>query len=207
MIVTNSTIDHNTSTGTAGGLYNAQAGVAASTMQLTNTTISANSAYTGGGFYNQTSLSGYASIMMTNVTLKDNIAAGGCLWNGSDANNLVYLKNTILADNGQGNCLGKAITSAWYSLSTDLSCVWSGVGNLVSTPAKLYPLQNNGGSTRTHLPAPSSPAVDVLSTDYPGTDQRLMARPYNLLADLGAVEREASDPLFPPVGYLPLIVR
>jgi predicted outer membrane repeat protein len=207
VIVTNSTIDHNSSAGTAGGLYN----TSDSTMQLTNVTISANTAGTeGGGIYNEEAFSSdYSVITMTNVTMKDNKSGdSGGLWNGNSTHNLVYLKNTILADNHPCNCLGRAITSAKYSLSSDTSCTLSGTGNLTNTPAKLFPLLTNGGTTRTYLPASDSPALNsVGGADYPGTDQRGLPRPQGIGADMGAVERQPSDKLQAPWLYLPLISR
>jgi hypothetical protein len=210
LIATNSTIDHNTSTGTGGGLYNASD----STLNLTNVTVSGNhAAIEGGGLYNETnfSVSDWTYITMTNVTVKDNQAAhGGGLWNGTDAHNLVYLKNTVMADSTGGNCYGKAIASAKYSWSTDTTCTLSGTGNHSNTPAGLFPLGNYGGPTKTHLPSPASPLVNgITGVDFPSTDQRGQPRPSNgALADIGAVERQSSgDPLIAPWLYLPLIKR
>lgn len=140
--------------------------------------------------------------------MKDNRAeSGGGLWNGSHANNLVYLKNTVLADNA-GNCSGKAPASARYSLSTDSSCMLSGLGNLTNTPAGLFPLMDNGGSTKTHLPSYTSFLVGgVNSLDLPLFDQRGIGRPQGLAGDIGAVERTLGDPLVAPWLYLPLIKR
>lgn len=60
------------------------------------------------------------------------------------------LTNTIVANSGNaGDCSGPA-TSGGYNLSTDanLSCQAGGT-DLVSTPAELTPLANNGGPTET----------------------------------------------------------
>jgi len=208
LIATNSTIDHNISTGTGGGLYNA----ADSTLNLTNVTISSNRAKTGGAFYNETnfSVADWTYITLTNVTAKDNIAVtGGGLWNGTDAHNLVYLKNTVFADNTAGNCYGKAITTAKYSLSTDTTCTLSGTGNQTHVAAGLFPLMNNGGQTKTHLPGPNSPLVGGVTTgvDFPAVDQRGVARPQGSAGDIGAVERQTSDRTTAPWLYLPLIKR
>lgn len=209
LIASNSTIDHNTSTGTAGGLYNAND----STLLLTNVTISGNrAAVDGGGLYNETnfSVADWTYITMTNVTIKDNVAAHGSgLWNGTDAHNFVYLKNTVIADSVGGNCYGKALTAAQYSLFTDSTCVVSsGTGNQTPTPAGLFPLMDNGGQTQTHLPGPASPLVNgVVGVDCPIVDQRGIARPQGLGCDIGAVERQAADATSAPWIYVPLLKR
>jgi hypothetical protein len=43
--------------------------------------------------------------------------------------------------------------------------------------------------------------------DFPSSDQRGVARPQGLAGDIGAVERQASDPAIAPWLYLPLIMR
>lgn len=111
-------------------------------------------------------------------------------------------------DNASGNCAGKAFTSAKYSLSTDSTCRLSGTGNHTHLAAQLFPLLNNGSTIKTHLPAPSSPLVDGVSgVDFPSTDQRGVPRPQGLASDIGAVERQSSDPLIAPWIYMPLILR
>ncbi len=209
VIATASTIDHNTTTGHGGGLFNE----ATSTSNLTNVTLSGNSAAVdGGGIYNEpTIINGDVSVItLLNVTLKDNRASndGGGFFNATNVGNTVYLTNTVIADSLPQNCVGKAFTSAKYSLSTDTTCTLSGTGNHTHTPADLFPLANNGGPTQTHMPGPASPLVNgITGTDFPLTDQRGVARPQGLGADIGAVERQASDPLIAPWVYLPFIKR
>ncbi len=207
LIAGSSTIDSNISSGTGGGIYNDFS----STVSLTNVTISANRAYTeGGGLYSRESFSSNATtVNLTNVTFKDNRAAsGGGVWNGNTAYNFMNVKNTILADGSPNNCAGKAFTSVKYSLSTDLSCPFSGATNLMNLPARLFPLQSNGGLTRTHLPGPLSPAVNGVSgVDFPTSDQRGILRPQGGFADIGAVERQPADPAVAPWLYLPHLVR
>ena len=207
LIASNSTIDHNTTTGHGGGIYNDTNSI----VDLTNVTLSANTAaIDGGGIHNEASFStDVTTISMTNVTLKDNQADNGAgVFNGNTVFNFVYLKNTIIADSSGHNCAGKVFTSARYSLSSDTTCNLVGTGNLNNVKAQLFPLLNNGGATRTHLPAPASPVVNGVSgTDFPSTDQRGVARPQGLGADMGAVERQLSDPVIAPWVYLPLALR
>jgi len=206
LIVDNSTLDHNSSSQQGGGIYNESDSIS----NLTNATLSANVAITGGGIYNEAGFVDPAIITLTNVTLKDNRAtAGGGIFNANDPLDFFFLKNTIIADSPSGgNCKGKAFTSSKYSLSSDMTCALAGAGNHNNTPAQLLALANVGGPTKTHLPKPTSPAVDgVGGSDCPGTDQRGFGRPVGASCDIGSVERQLSDPAVVPILYLPLIVR
>ena len=198
------TINNNTATSLGGGFYNE--GLAS----LTNATLSANTAITGGGVYNKP-FANQAYITLTNVTLKDNGAAdGGNLYNYNDPNTAVYLKNTILADSvSGGDCKGKNITSAKYSIGSDGTCVLPGTGNQNNVNPLLTYLANNGGSTKTHLPQIGSPAINgVVGSDCPSVDQRGVSRPQpGGSCDIGSVERAPSDPPYPIGAYLPFIRR
>jgi hypothetical protein len=197
------TLNSNTATSLGGGFYNE--GLA----YLTNATLSANTAITGGAIYNRP-YANQAFITLTNVTVKDNSATdGGGLYNYNDANAAVYLKNTILADSlSGGNCKGKNIASAKYSISSDSTCILPGTGNHTNLDPLLTYLANNGGWTKTHLPKINSPAVDgVVGSDCPSVDQRGVARPQGASCDIGAVERASNDPPYPIAAYLPIVIR
>jgi hypothetical protein len=65
----------------------------------------------------------------------------------------------------------------------------------------LGPLADNGGPTRTRLPAAAGPGVDAIPAGTAGlcdgttaTDQRGLPRPVGGSCDVGAVERQAADP-------------
>jgi hypothetical protein len=197
------TINNNTATRLGGGFYNE--GLA----YVTNATLSANTAITGGAVYNKP-FANQAYITLTNVTAKDNSAAdGGGLYNFNDPNAAVYLKNTILADSlSGGNCKGKNITSAKYSISSDGTCPLPGTGNQINLDPLLTYLAYNGGWTKTHLPQTGSPAVDgVVGSDCPSFDQRGVGRPQGGSCDIGSVERALGDPLYPVGAYLPILLR
>jgi len=68
-------------------------------------------------------------------------------------------------------------------------------GNVQADP-ELGPLADNGGRTLTHLPAPTSPAVNIHSRHF-GEDQRNANRP-PVQSDAGAVELGATVPDPPP---------
>ncbi|CAG0935802.1 putative outer membrane protein PmpB [Thermoflexales bacterium] len=190
-----------------GGIHNDN-----SQLQLINVTVSGNQATSeGGGIYNDSaSASSPSVITLTNTTLKDNGAVqGGNFFNSNDPDTHAYLKNSVLADStSAGSCSGKAFASAKYSLSSDLTCSLSGTGNQNGVAAKLNPLGFVGGSTKVHLPLPDSPLVDmVVGSDYPANDQRGVIRSQGLGADTGSVERQASDPIYGLLVYLPLVIK
>jgi hypothetical protein len=62
-------------------------------------------------------------------------------------------------------------------------------------------LQNNGGSTETHLPLNASAAIDSAdNVGCPALDQRGYARPYNLVCDIGSVEAHFPEMPTPPTA-------
>jgi hypothetical protein len=107
------------------------------------------------------------------------------------------MKNTIVANNPSGNCLGTVISHG-HNLSDDASCSFSGPGDLNNTPAGLDPLglKDNGGPTQTIALLPTSPAVDAIPLSFCtavdgtriATDQRGIPRPQGLACDMGAYE-------------------
>jgi len=68
------------------------------------------------------------------------------------------------------------------------SLITCGDGNSTADPL-LGPLQDNGGFTQTHLPAPGSPAIDAGDpANCDGVDQRGVPRPQGARCDIGSVE-------------------
>lgn len=174
-----------------------------SQLRITNTTFSGNWATEeGGGIYAERSTS-TSQFTLTNVTLKDNSAvSGGSIYiefdsGGSKAAG--HLRNTVLADPaGGGNCAGKPIGVAVYSLSTDYTCPLSGLSATNKpdgTPAQLGGLGLNGGWNRSHMPITGSVLIDgVTGAIGPIVDQRGASRPQGLGFDIGAVEFGVSVP-------------
>ena len=84
----------------------------------------------------------------------------------------------------------------------------AGANNIAGDPdPMLGALENNGGSTKTHLPQAGSPLIDAgdplfgvepSAAAYPTTDQRGQARVYNSVIDIGAVE--VGPATLPPTG-------
>ena len=170
-----------------GGIKNEGGG----TANLTNVTLSGNSASYGGGIFNSD-----ATATLNNVTLSGNSAGaalGGGIYN-SGSNTHLILQNVVVANSPTGgNCkFTTAPDSSQFNLCSDNTCNFGpgrdNVANLL-----LGPLADNGGPTKTHLPAAGSAVIDFgTATNAPPRDQRGYLRVG--ATDVGAVE----------VGALPL---
>ncbi len=121
------------------------------------------------------------------------------------ANNLT--QNFFLDGDATLQSLGHNLDSDGSSGLTD------GVnGDLVGTAgtpleARLGPLQDNGGPTRTHALLPGSPALDAgVGVDVNGntvaTDQRGLPRPQGAACDIGAFENQPPDLRCPTAKYV-----
>jgi CSLREA domain-containing protein len=144
----------------------------------------------GGGLYNE------GAFDMTHTLVGDNRASGA----GPDCDGRYEL---------MGYNLIEYRTDCWTTPTIG--------NNIFDQDPVLAPLGNNGGTTDTHLPLPSSPALDggdVTCNDRTGSpqtlDQRAFTRPMdgsgdgNVLCDIGALEVQAYDPVF---IHLPLVLR
>jgi CSLREA domain-containing protein len=165
-------------------------------LQITNSTISGNSAGAdGGGVYYYGYAEGGSQASLINVTLANNSAAGGALANVYSAG-AVGITNTIIANSSGGSCLNLGTLFGIDNLVDDITCIngsnvpgWLGaVTNLVAS------LANNGGSTLTHALMAGSNAIDAATTcvDAEGNpltrDQIATLRPQGVRCDVGALE-------------------
>jgi hypothetical protein len=156
LTVTNSLITNNQGTGTSGGIYNKNGGVA----HLTNSTISGNRTdSTGGGIYN----SG-GTINITNSTVSGNSAnTGGGIYNASgtvNVRNTIIANNTA----STAPDISGTVNSLGYNLirnTTGTTITGNTTGNITGVDPKLSALRNNGGVTPTHALLPTSPAIDA----------------------------------------------
>lgn len=151
--------------GYAGGIH---ASNPASSMVITNSTISGNSAtvFVGGIF-------SFAPLSISNSTVAFNsTSADAMTLHGHDyaagvhvQNTTANLQSTIIANNTFDSCSGKFLSdlsglNATIVGSNDLimGSTVAPPGSLTTDP-QLSPLAFNGGPTATHQPGPASPAI------------------------------------------------
>jgi hypothetical protein len=111
----------------------------------------------------------------------------------------VAVRGSILESTADA-CLAGGFLSGGHNLVSDDSCGFAATGDQEMVDALLGPLADNGGPTLTHLPSPVSPAVGAVPDGTAGictggrTDQRGVVRPQGVGCDVGAIERQVSDP-------------
>lgn len=173
-------------------------------MQISNSTISGNTASYGGGLASSGYDARYVTVIIGNSTFSGNSAdhVGGSIYNVghiAQVSAIVILTNTILNSGPLGGnifCDSASILSLGYNLSND-NCggFLTRPGDQVNTDAMLGPLQDNGGPTLTHALLPGSPAInagDLSFTPPPLYDQRGPGfdRIVNGRIDIGSVEMQ-----------------
>ena len=199
---TDSTISGNTAQG-GSGIFSVD-----SPFQLANSTVSGNSSTApppnGGG-----AIALYAGAQIPaaiqSSTITGNTAAanaGGVVLAGGAA---LALQSTIVANSSGGTTVDIAsvgqvagVVTASNSLveNPGTSGVTAAGANLVGVDPVLGPLANNGGTTFTHLPLITSPAINAganptgVAFDQRGTP---FARVSGPAADIGSIERPATQ--------------
>jgi len=182
-------------------------GVLASfSASLVNSTIAGNTGITAGGI-----LIGQGTI--TNSTISGNITqdtqgnvvqnGGGIHWGMAGP---LTLNNTIVAGNQGGDINGTA--GGQGNLIGDGTGGLDPATNLLNVDPKLSPLQNAGGITPTMLLLPGSPAINhganALAVDIHGnpltSDQRGFTRILGGQVDIGAVEVDTVAPVVKSVA-------
>jgi hypothetical protein len=144
LTMTHSTVSGNTTTTDGGGIATAGGAV-----DLTNVTLSVNTADQGGG------LDCAGACTLTNVTVTSNIAPTNGDGVRQQGGGTITFVNSIVANNlsgGATECAGAAanLTSNGYNLSSDASCDFTSTGDQENTDPSLGALQDNGGPTFTH---------------------------------------------------------
>ncbi|MCC5849447.1 MAG: IPT/TIG domain-containing protein [Verrucomicrobia bacterium] len=179
-IIRNSTISGNTATDTGGGVRNAN-GV----MEITHSTITANTSNSGGGVWSWND-------NFTATRIGQSIVAGNV---GPDLSGLrsdqpfVSLGHNLVGVAGDG-----------VDFTQDFTETGDQTG--VTDPI-LGPLADNGGPTMTHALLEGSPAIAAsVVVEGLDTDQRGVARPQGDTPDIGAFERGLSPQTidFPPIA-------
>jgi len=171
-------LEHVTVTGNQGS----SAAIYGDDITLHNSTVSGN---TGSGIASGVA---YTQVLVLNSsTVAHNYPAPGVSRISSPATPIVWLINSIIANNGtpQKNCADVVgFRTDGMSISNDASC-GSGTGILVADPL-LGGLAANGGPTRTESIGHRSPAVNAgVGCDFP-YDQRYVA--HDAQCDIGAFE-------------------
>ncbi len=179
--VENSTISGNSAGMSGGGIYGS--------ATVENSTISGNSAGTsGGGIYNNSSL----DVTLSTITGNSAPSGGGIYTVGSVEVSNTILNAGALGENIFNN--GGTVTSDGYNLSSDDGGGYlTGPGDQINTDPLLGPLQDNGGPTLTHALLPGSPAIDAGDPNFsppPFNDQRGCPRVSNGRVDIGSFERQ-----------------
>ena len=112
----------------------------------------------------------------------------------ADSSAALTVTGTIVADNTSISDCNGTVTDGGYNLDSDGSCAWTRTHSISNGHAKLGPLANNTGPTKTLLPAKRSDAIDAIPTGSANCtktakDQRGVSRPQGSRCDIGAVER------------------
>ena len=222
--IRDSTIDGNSATSIGGGISTGGIGGGGpfvnASVSLSRSTVSNNSSASQGAGINlgtgklnviDSTVSGnvgvgvYTTFHSGGVTNIDSSTITANAAGGLSAGAAVDLANSIVAGNTAFDVNG-LITSQGYNLVQNTSfATISGVttGNILGQDAKLGPLSDNGGPTKTHLLLEGSPAIDAANpagqTDPDGNvltvDQRGLSRKVGPASDIGPVENQARAPL------------
>jgi len=181
LTISNTTLDHNTSTVYGGAIYN-NGGV----VTLVNATLSGNDASKGAGLSNR-----WGHLTLKNTTVYNTTGEG--IYTQDEGNSGTTLINTVIAGSTYANCGGEgtyaAIGNNWFD---DDSCVGSSSGD-----PKLDALSTESGWALS-MPASDSGLVDAGDDDTClTTDARGYRRPHGAHCDIGAVEFGATAPSTP----------
>lgn len=202
LTIVGSTVSNSVSGGEGGAIWASDL-----ELEILNSTFSGNrSADHGGGLYLIRTDAELSSVTMTDNQSTSG-SGGGVYVDGPDSD--VRVRNTLIAGNSANesspDCRGSFDSFGFNLIGDATGCTGfdssSDDTGSSSSPIDplLGPLADNGGPTRTHMPAPDSPAVDEGGipgiTDPLRVDQRGVDRPMDGNGDgtnrydIGAVER------------------
>ncbi|MEZ4332797.1 MAG: CSLREA domain-containing protein [Myxococcota bacterium] len=119
-------------------------------------TFAENVAPIGAGVYADST-----QTLLDSDTIARNVGAGVHNQSG------VFMENTLLAENGGGNCVGTPPAFGAFNLEQGASCGFGPTPtgpNFPNTDPLLGSLAENGGPTRTIALLPGSPAIDVVTS-------------------------------------------
>jgi len=181
--IMSSTFASNTASVQGGGIT-----FAGARLDLQNSTLSGNSAPRGGGL---SVGAGPASVAVGLTTFTGNSAPVGANVAGSGGRVEIATSLLVAPLGGGGNCAvdPPGPSPQGYSFVSDTSCGSHPTDVISAADPQLGPLADNGGPTRTHLPAPTSPIVGLVPDPCPYVhDQRDEVRPLGPACEPGSVE-------------------
>jgi hypothetical protein len=204
LVLENCTVSDNFAfMGAGGGIAMTSGGSGSPTLNMTNTTVSGNSAADFGGGISVEA--GTANI--TNSTVSHNSSNTG-LSGGVHSGGTVNLRSSIIAANTNHSMVNAVpnmdgtYVSQGYNVIGDLGSQPANP-NIISQPTdqlgvtnaqvNLGPLQNNGGTTLTHELLAGSVAIDKGHSSGSTTDQRELTRPCDLGSVANASGGDGSD--------------
>ena len=174
-----------------GGVYTYDGMGPSPSIRFVNSTISSNLSDGAGGGINAGGVGVVnvnASTVIANAADFDGDNAGTIGGAGGGVSGGVDYKNSIIVDNGATvdgaeDCYS-AFDSGHNLVGLNAGCANPGVG---TSNARLGPLTNNGGPTKTHALKGGSPAIGRAGNSSPARDQRGHRRDQN--PDSGSFER------------------
>jgi hypothetical protein len=170
--------------GYGGAIYNAGSAV------VFNSTIVANEAKNlGGGIFVRPGTDTFT--LISHSTVAGNRGGGIYCLGGDD----VYLRNTIVAMNVQGDVRGVVISGGYNLIGNSNGASGFADTDILNVDPMLDQIKDNGGPTLTVALLPGSPAIDAGdNADAPEWDQRGPGYPriVNGRIDIGAFEVQAT---------------
>lgn len=193
LTLTNSALFNNTNPNSPGGAIRCETG---GVLNLTNVTISGNSAAGAGGGINNA-----GTVTATNCTIANN--QGGFTVGGIANGGTFTIGNTVIAGNTAAVQNGVDASGTFMSLGHNLlrksdgATGFTATGDQTGTVAapldpRLIALANNGGPTRTRALQSDSSAINAGGASAPAYDQRYLLR--NGASDIGAYELNGLTP-------------
>ncbi len=177
-------------------------GIVANGFIITNTTISGNGASVRGTYFTQPGQAFGGGVLgsgtFRNSTITGNFVycTTNCAQNGGGIRGGGTFSNTIISNNGSniGPDISGSVLSEGYNLigNTSGNSGWVST-DILNQDAKLAPLGDNGGLTKTHALLDGSPAINAgNNADAPATDQRGFSRIVGGTIDIGAFESNST---------------
>ncbi len=191
--LSDSTVANNTASSFGGGIESSPGAIS----NLVNTTVSGNSANGDGGGIDNTG----ATTTLLNATITGNTtdAEGNGFGQGGGVGQFggtTTMHDTLVAGNidrgGQApdctQATGTLVSQGQTLIGNLAGCAYTAaLGDITGVDAKLVPLAENGGPTKTHALLPGSPALNA-GAGCARNDQRGVPRAAGGACDIGAYE-------------------